>query len=450
MTYKVLTGAAGLILAAGLMAQTNSDRERQLQTALRSPNPITDVSIMMDIKFVPLNKAENSVLVSTKISGSELALARESGHDRTMIDFIGQIQDEYGSTVANIRDHANISLTDGSAAQLSQRPIEYDTKFTLLPGTYTIKFLARDNETGRMGTYEQKFTIPRVTAAAAAPAQQDSGQLQLQQLRAQVSDLASAQAAGVGGVLAAAGGRGQMVTGSPFSAREERKTTQTLGDGTVIESSDNNLYYRDSQGRTRTEQINKEGATILIVDPVAGVRINLIPATRTAIRITMPTLNTFAFSPAPAAGGSRGGGGTGGAVYTDATLQARAAAELNAVATAPRSTTGSPSKTEDLGMTSQNGVMAQGTRTTLTIPQGQIGNNRDLHVVNERWYSKDLQMMVKTSNSDPRFGTTTYELTNISQTAPDPTLFQVPVGYTVTEQAGRGGVGRGGAIGGGR
>jgi len=70
-----------------------------------------------------------------------------------------------------------------------------------------------------------------------------------------------------------------------------------------------------------------------------------------------------------------------------------------------------------------------------------IGNNRDILVVNEQWYSKDLQTMVKTVNSDPRYGTTTYEMTNISQAAPDAGLFMIPAGYTITEQAGRGGRG---------
>jgi hypothetical protein len=80
-----------------------------------------------------------------------------------------------------------------------------------------------------------------------------------------------------------------------------------------------------------------------------------------------------------------------------------------------------------------NGVTATGTRSTLTIPQGQIGNNRDIHVVNERWYSDDLQMLVKSVNSDPRFGENTYELTNISRDEPDASLFQIPPDYSVME-----------------
>ena len=80
-----------------------------------------------------------------------------------------------------------------------------------------------------------------------------------------------------------------------------------------------------------------------------------------------------------------------------------------------------------------NGVLAKGTRSTITIPAGQIGNDHALLGVNERWYSDELGMPVKSSNSDPRFGTTTYELTNISRAAPDPSLFQIPADYSVTD-----------------
>jgi hypothetical protein len=64
--------------------------------------------------------------------------------------------------VSNVRDSVNIKLSDATAAELAHRPIEYDTGFTLLPGKYRIKFLARDDETGRIGTYETTFTIPNL------------------------------------------------------------------------------------------------------------------------------------------------------------------------------------------------------------------------------------------------------------------------------------------------
>jgi hypothetical protein len=100
--------------------------------------------------------------VVVKIPGRELALARKGGAERTLIDFIGEIKDDYGSTIQNVRDKADIKLSGETAAKLAKQPIEYDTGFTLLPGKYTIKFLARDAETGRIGTYETAFVIPNL------------------------------------------------------------------------------------------------------------------------------------------------------------------------------------------------------------------------------------------------------------------------------------------------
>jgi hypothetical protein len=259
-------------------------------------------------------------------------------------------------------------------------------------------------------------------------------------------------AAGGGGLYQFANSSRAAVVGRPFSATEERKSLQTLGDGTEISSSSNTQICRDSQGRTRTEPDSanlllasagvKGNASVEIVDPVARMNVTLNPAAKTAVKTPFPgspdmtfsmgqlstslsdlatalrTLNAATVTSGSGVGGGRGGrGGRGGA---DNTLY------------------------EELGVQSQNGVLATGTRTTLTIPQGEIGNNRDIHVVNEQWYSEDLQMLVKTVNSDPRFGENTYQLTNISRVEPDPALFQIPPDYTIIDPgAGRGRGGRG-------
>jgi hypothetical protein len=88
--------------------------------------------------------------------------------------------------------------------------------------------------------------------------------------------------------------------------------------------------------------------------------------------------------------------------------------------------------TEDLGRQMVNGVTAKGSRVTITIPAGSIGNNQEIKVVNERWYSDDLQILVKSANHDPRFGDNVYELTDIKQSAPDESLFSPPSDYTLT------------------
>lgn len=139
-----------------------ADKERQLEDALMLGDPVTELTIAMEVDYFQLNSAEYFVPVIVKIPGRELALARKGGAERTLIDFVGEIKDDYGTTVSNVRDHVNIKLSDANAAELSKRPIEYDTGFTLLPGKYTIKFLARDAETGRMGTFQTSFVVPNL------------------------------------------------------------------------------------------------------------------------------------------------------------------------------------------------------------------------------------------------------------------------------------------------
>ncbi len=141
---------------------TTSDKERQLEDALMMGEPITDITIQMEVNYFQLNHAEYYVPIVMKIPGRELALARRGGAERTVMDFIGEIKDEYGATMQNIRDKVDTKLTGATAAQWAKVPIQYVTGYTLLPGTYSIKVLARDDETGRIGTFISKFVIPNL------------------------------------------------------------------------------------------------------------------------------------------------------------------------------------------------------------------------------------------------------------------------------------------------
>jgi VWFA-related protein len=141
---------------------TAADKERQLEDALMLENPVTDIAIALELNYFQLNSAEYFVPVAVKIPGSELALARRRGARRTVIDFIGEVKDEYGITVQNVRDRLDVKLSDDMAGQLAKRPIQYETGFTLLPGKYAMKVLARDAETGRIGTYQASFTVPNL------------------------------------------------------------------------------------------------------------------------------------------------------------------------------------------------------------------------------------------------------------------------------------------------
>jgi VWFA-related protein len=146
---------------------TAVDKERQLEDALMLGDPITELTIALEVDYFQLNRAEYFVPIVVKIPGRELALAKRGGAEQTLIDFVGEIKDlAGGTTVTNVRDNVNIKLADATAAELARRPIEYDAGFTLLPGRYQIKFLARDDETGRIGTYETTFTIPNLNKEA--------------------------------------------------------------------------------------------------------------------------------------------------------------------------------------------------------------------------------------------------------------------------------------------
>lgn len=142
--------------------QSSADKERQLEEALLLGDPLTELTLALEVSYFQLNRAEYFVPVAVKIPGRELTLARKRGAEHTVIDFIGEVKDNFGTTISNVRDKVDIKLSGSTVAQLAARPIEYDTGFTLLPGKYRLKLLARDLVTGRIGTYETRFTVPNL------------------------------------------------------------------------------------------------------------------------------------------------------------------------------------------------------------------------------------------------------------------------------------------------
>ena len=139
---------------------TSGDRERQLQEALLLGDPVTDLTVAMEVNYFRLGRDRYFVPVSVKIPGSDIELARKGGAESTRLDFIGEVKDSKGVLQGTVRDDIAVKLKGETAGQLATRNLEYDTGFTLQPGTYTLKFLARENETGKMGTFETKFAIP--------------------------------------------------------------------------------------------------------------------------------------------------------------------------------------------------------------------------------------------------------------------------------------------------
>ena len=143
---------------------TSSDRERQLQEALMLGDPVTDLSVAVEVNYFRLARDRYFVPVSVKILGSDIELARKGGAESTRLDFIGEVKDAKGLLQGTVRDDITVKLKGETAGQLATRNLAYDTGFTLQPGVYTLKFLARENATGKMGTFETKFVIPDLTA----------------------------------------------------------------------------------------------------------------------------------------------------------------------------------------------------------------------------------------------------------------------------------------------
>ena len=231
----------------------------------------------------------------------------------------------------------------------------------------------------------------------------------------------------------------KTVTGAPYSAQIVTESVQPFPDGNAITHTSKSTVYRDSQGRTRREQnINVVGPSqvsgspiqfITIDDPVSGVRYTLNPNKMTATQFTtsgaagsLPVkvvdnsngsaVITYSISGDGLGGG---GGGRGGSVSV----------------MSPEVSTDNVT-TESLGADTMQGLSVLGTRVTRTIPAGQIGNAQPILIITDKWYSQDLQIEVKTVHSDPRTGTTTTTVTNLSRNEPTPSLFTVPPGYTIT------------------
>ncbi len=145
-------------------AYTSTDRERQLSEALMLGDPITDIDLTMEIDYFRLAHDRYFVPVVVKVPGSELELARHGGAESTTIDLLGVIKDANGKQVQNFRDYVPFKLKGETAQDLSKHSVEYDSGCVLAPGSYTLRFVARENSTGKIGTYDARFVVPDLGA----------------------------------------------------------------------------------------------------------------------------------------------------------------------------------------------------------------------------------------------------------------------------------------------
>jgi hypothetical protein len=222
------------------------------------------------------------------------------------------------------------------------------------------------------------------------------------------------------------GGGPKSIKGAPFSGTAVTESTQVLSDGTNIHRSTHASLFRDTAGRTRREMsfsgvgplaANGPGRSFIVIrDPDAGTGYYLEPDGETAQKFSVH---------------ARDDGQRVKNRFSEHMGKMEASGEL---------------KTESLGTQKIEGVSAEGTRLTHVIPAGKIGNDKPISIVTESWFSKDIQEIVLIKRNDPRFGTSTYKLTNIQRAEPAATLFQVPPGFAIHEgpRSGQGRRGHGG------
>ncbi|MCX6631892.1 MAG: hypothetical protein NTW28_30150 [Candidatus Solibacter sp.] len=224
------------------------------------------------------------------------------------------------------------------------------------------------------------------------------------------------------------------VKNAPFSADVITESSHTLADGNHIRQTVTSKVYRDGEGRIRREQAVKLNGLapdanmqqmVFINDSVAGVSYSLNAKDRTGTKFVRSGegRGSQRLSPDPSGRGAgvrsreSSAGGPGGRG-----MDRRTAAEQNL-------------KTESLGRQTIEGVQAEGSRITMTIPAGQAGNDLPIHIVMENWFSPDLQTTVLSKHSDPRNGETSTRLTNISRSEPARILFEAPADYRVSESS---------------
>ena len=235
------------------------------------------------------------------------------------------------------------------------------------------------------------------------------------------------------------------VTGAPYSAEGTTTVKMRMFDGTRIERSVSAKFFRDSAGRIRREQTvvglealdpgNDFRAVVTIVDHVGGVMYTLNPGTRTAHQLALSALKTSspitaADQLAKARAALADAAARLRANHPDLEQYRRAVSDAEKRAEAEAIGGAKPTR-QSLGTKDIDGFTATGYRDVVIIPVGQVGNDKPIEIVDERWESAELKTALYTKHSDPRSGDVEFKLTKVSRQEPAKDLFTVPAGYEI-------------------
>lgn len=143
----------------------DADKEAQLSQALISENPVTDLPVAVEVDYFRIEKSKYFVPISVKIPGSALAFHSKGAKQATELDFVAEVFDARDRPSSTVRDTIPFQVDAATAGQVVRKSVQYDTGVTLIPGTYKLRFVARENGEGKTGTYERSFTIPDLSAS---------------------------------------------------------------------------------------------------------------------------------------------------------------------------------------------------------------------------------------------------------------------------------------------
>ncbi len=136
------------------------DRERELEEQLASDLPATDMAVYLDAMYFRLDENRFYVPVSLIVPGSQIPFVKGGDKDKATLDVIGEVIDEVKRPIGQARQTVKLNLDP--SLQARQRNLEYTTSFNLPPGKYHLKFVVRENQTGRMGSFEADIALPEM------------------------------------------------------------------------------------------------------------------------------------------------------------------------------------------------------------------------------------------------------------------------------------------------
>ena len=216
----------------------------------------------------------------------------------------------------------------------------------------------------------------------------------------------------------------KLVKGVPFSATLMVETFPETGEPRTSTFS----IHRDAEGRTRRDQMPQ---TSTINDPVAGFTYLLQHRDNTFTKTTLRSHTEESSDDVVAAMRNSITNGKRGASYQMLPLRENGSLRKDSQPNNPSAAAANTTKRESLGQREIEGVTAEGTSVSVTVPPGALGNDRPMKIVNEHWYSPDLKAVVLIERVDPRTGRSVYRLTGIKRTDPAASLFTVPSDYKV-------------------